>query len=723
MRLLIKLVILGGILSGVLLIPKLRFVEDINAYNFIHEELLEEYLNLDAQFEKGDSQSIIVLENENDWNGFEELQNLFQITQLITNPKVEVYATSITNIRLPEKSAFALTQQPILDLDTEEDYRKWKKNKPLYEDVHSKFLSQNGKYALIYCSEKVIPQNLRVKLSSLKGHFGVSAFYFYDSSTYNSELQANAGFNLILTIAISLILIMVSFFLFTRSLRGLILILVMTCFNLSLVVVIMSLLDIGIGPHVSAVPSLIAVMSFSDIMHILYQHKKLLDQAPTDSGINRKIKQKLNLPMLWTSLTNIIGFVVYIIAAVNVYISDLGIVALVGVGIAYLSARFLVIDLMKPDKSYINDGILTKIEEGYYRIYERLSTYKSQLLFGLVFVTISLFLFVYSFSKTGSESRAFISADSNIARAQTILENQFFGNHSVDVIAYNNSGRTLLSSARLGELAYVENKVKSILSPLYVSGPLNVIRRYNRFRVGGHPHGFKIPDNFTPSMEKEFNTVSQLFGWNEVVSENERTARFSFGFLSHSLAERAKFYDEINSAILHLSNYGFHFRLTGRSKLQDSGESGFLTVVFMGFIIAFMLAGIIAGFTIKSLRRTLAFILVNALPLLFALSLMILMDIPVSTVSIFMLAILVGLCLDDSIYIMTMPQDTKRVQGIYPIIVTTMVLAFGMLALSFSIYEWIRPFAFIFFASFFVSLLADIFILPLLLTPTKTSQR
>lgn len=701
------------------MVSKLRFVEDLNAYNLIHEELLEEYLALDEQFEKGDSQSIVLLENENDWNGLEALRNLLSITQLITNSKEEIYATSITNIKLLEKSGLSLAQQPILKLDTEDNYLKWKKNKTLYADVHSKFLSENGKYALIYCSEKVIPKNLKVALTSIKGHYGVSAFYFYDSSTYNSELQSSAGFNLALTIIISLVLIMVSFFLLTGSFKGLLLILVMTCFNLSLVVVVMYLLDIGIGPHISAVPSLIAVMSFSDIMHILYQHKVLSNHTQRDLGINLKIKKKLNRPMLWTSLTNIIGFVVYIIVAVNAYISDLGIVALSGVGIAYLSARFLVIDLITPNKSYINDRTLNKIEQGYYRIYECLLPIRIQLLFGLVLITFGLFFFVYSFSRAGSESRVFISDNSNIARAQATLETQFFGNQSIDVIVQNDSEYTLLDSACLGELTYVENKVKSILNPLYVSGPLNVIKRYNRFRIGGHPHAFKIPNNFTYSMKKEFYKVSELFGWNEVVSKNERKARFSFGFLNHSSEERAIFYREINSAILNLSNYGFHFRLTGRSKLQDSGESGFVKLVFMGFIIAFILAGIIAGFTFKSLRRALAFLIVNALPLLVALSLMILMDIPVSTISIFMLAILVGLCLDDSIYIITTPKSKENSEGIYPIIVTTVVLAFGMLALSFSIYEWIRPFGLIFFASFFVSLLADIFILPLLLTPTK----
>jgi hypothetical protein len=84
-----------------------------------------------------------------------------------------------------------------------------------------------------------------------------------------------------------------------------------------------------------------------------------------------------------------------------------------------------------------------------------------------------------------------------------------------------------------------------------------------------------------------------------------------------------------------------------------------------------------------------------------------------------MLAILVGLCLDDSIYLVTLGTKEKSIGGIYPIIVTTFVLAIGILSLSISSYDWLRPFALIFFSSFSVSLFADIIILPLLLKPTK----
>ena len=80
---------------------------------------------------------------------------------------------------------------------------------------------------------------------------------------------------------------------------------------------------------------------------------------------------------------------------------------------------------------------------------------------------------------------------------------------------------------------------------------------------------------------------------------------------------------------------------------------------------------------------------------------------------LFFLSILVGICVDDSIYIITQNDKYSGNLHIFPIFVTSTVLAVGFIALAFSNFEWIRPFAWIFLVGIGMAYVMDLFILPL----------
>ena len=59
------------------------------------------------------------------------------------------------------------------------------------------------------------------------------------------------------------------------------------------------------------VVAIIAVLSFTDIMHLLYHQSREVRRSATDVELQRRILEQVRLPLLLTSATNLIGFVIY----------------------------------------------------------------------------------------------------------------------------------------------------------------------------------------------------------------------------------------------------------------------------------------------------------------------------------------------------------------------------------------------------------------------------
>ena len=110
-------------------------------------------------------------------------------------------------------------------------------------------------------------------------------------------------------------------------------------------------------------------------------------------------------------------------------------------------------------------------------------------------------------------------------------------------------------------------------------------------------------------------------------------------------------------------------------------------------------------------------LLVNLIPLMLVVLLMPLFGLEINPQSLFLLTILAGLCVDDSIYIML--QDKKQEIGFYPVLVTSAVLTAGFITFGFSNLTWLSPYAWIFLIGILTALLLDLFILPAFIQSTK----
>jgi len=366
----------------------------------------------------------------------------------------------------------------------------------------------------------------------------------------------------------------------------------------------------------------------------------------------------------------------------------------------------------------INKNNIEQILSGYQRALTFLKKKKT------AFLTLYFALFVVailcvslSFKIEGTRSSMF-TPTTGFGKAQEQLSASFFGDATYEIYLDNNTDAELLDESLFQLIQQIEKQIDTIYKPLYQDSPLNVMRRYNRFRKGGSWDAFDLPKMLSPNWMDGFIQYRDYLGWKTVVQDNR--IRMQWGVYGKSLQESFKDYELLNTFLTQLHTKQVNFTFTGKQWLQDKSEWRFVIYILLGFGLIILISGIIMRVLIGSFYQLILFFIINLTPLVIAMALMLIFGIPFNSISIFMLSILLGLCIDDSIYMIAFKQKEKAV--IYPIIVTTLVLIAGALAFSFSAYTWMRPFAIIFALSFFVALIIDIFVLPILLTNQHSEE-
>lgn len=333
---------------GIWSASSLKMETDVSTYNLAS---YQDIANYEAFIERLDVEQgeygIVILEKSSGWNALNDFKLLKEVIDFWeVQPQIEK-VSSILDVDYPKQGIMHPSIEAFLDLNNKKRLEKRLEDYQQYYDIFQKFLSNNRKYTLIFLKTSTgIPAAAAEQLAKLNlGTKGIEVHYLqYD--LIQKQLESHLQKDTILLGIISLLLILVGFYFLTHSLKGLGLITLMVAFNIAATFIVMNLLKMSFTMHMITVPCIITVLSFTDIMHILYHQKALRGDCATDQDLRRAIISEVKIPLLLTSLTNIFGFLMFMVLAENIHLFNYALASIASVSIAYLSSRFLVIKLM-----------------------------------------------------------------------------------------------------------------------------------------------------------------------------------------------------------------------------------------------------------------------------------------------------------------------------------------------------------------------------------------
>lgn len=695
------------IASAIWMAPQIPFESNPDAYTLIPEEDRRELEKFQNAFHSyGYPTMVLVLKKNDGWKTYEGFQWMDRATQW-WHINDSLQTLSITNVPFPVQTFLGIKKKNFVPLHSKERFDRWQKKANSFDDITSKFLSENRKYALLFIpSEDYSP----AKIEAFNEEFQSDQVELLplDYNAIEEELQTKNQRETLLVALVSFALILALFFILTGSLRGLGFIFTMIAFSLSLTIHFLFFSNTLFSIHMVVVPCMLIVLSFTDLMHLLYTHHKTHEAEKSDAELRRKLGKSLQRPMLLTSLTNMVGFVLFLVLADSGTLRDISIVSIVGVIFAFLTSRFLAVQLLTTKRSFLRKKTGEKWDRFHTGIIAKWKQ-KRIILLGIS-GAITIVLAITVLNKSEVNHVPYVTQGEHPAfEAANIMGDHFFGDKTAAIHLEFETAENLWNENSMNYLEGIEQKIQKLFPIQVISSPTVLAKRYHRFQRNGHPGAYSLPVRYDSSLIKN----TDMLGGASIVKHDQGKARILFSYSNIDLQSSLSQWNMLESYLKkNPLPENLNVSLSGVAYHNDITTQRFSENIFLGLLISIVFGALVTFFFVKSWIVFAATLLANSLPLLFALLVMTMMNSNLNPISLFFFTVIMGLCVDDSIYLL-LHRDSASKGSLYPIAVTSVVLAIGFAAFLFSGYDWVQPFGWAFLIGILVAFLFDAFLLAL----------
>lgn len=687
--------------------PEIPFQSNPDAYTLIPEEDRLELEAFEANFESnGYPINILVLKHDKKWERYEDFQWMDRATKW-WHVNDSRQTLSITNVPFPVQTFLGIRKKNFVPLESEARFQKWYQRADDFQDITRKFLSKNRKYALLFVpSDKY--SDAKVQVFDQEMHHEEVTVLPLDYFAIENELRADNQQETLILSAISFAIILLLFLIFTGSLRGLLFIASMIIFSLSLTTLFVYFTDMWFSIHMVAIPCMLIVLSFTDLMHLTYTHHKLRSTASSPAELRKQLGKSLHRPMMLTSLTNMVGFVLFLILSDSPTLTDISLLSIVGVVFAFLTSRFVAIRLLTPHMRLLKEGTGSKWNHFHSKYVERWRSKRYWLLAGSGVIAVLLAILVWNKSTINNVPYV-TEGDHPAFEAVDIMGDHFFGDKTGTIHFTYNQPSDLWNPKSMAYLEKLEVEMHKQFPIKVISSPTILAKRYHRFQRNGHPGAFSYPVEY----DSLFLNNMELLGGDNIVRHDKGVARIRFSFSNFDLDEALVSWDNMETFLKkNPPPKELTASLSGVAYHNDTTTQRFSENILLGILISILFGALITFVFVRNFTIFLATLLANSLPLIVALLIMILFGSDLNPISLFFFTVIMGLCVDDSIYLL-LHRDAASKGSLYPIAVTSVVLAVGFGAFLFSGYDWVQPFGWAFLIGIAVAFVFDAFLLAL----------
>ncbi|MEO9804838.1 MAG: MMPL family transporter [Reichenbachiella sp.] len=479
----------------------------------------------------------------------------------------------------------------------------------------------------------------------------------------------------------------------------------------------------------SLIPTILLVVSMSDIIH-LFSHiqKQYTVTNNLHESVNHAVRQ-VGLATLLTSFTTAVGFLTLVTINVKPII-DLGIYAAAGIAFAFIITYLLfpaITFIVKPSfrQPSTHDMMEVMLRKVFLTVVRKTKTITMVTLLLLVIGVIGLLRL---------QIDAYLVNDlpkNNLVKSDFIyFDSEFSGSKPFTLSLWTkDSSRQVYSREVIEQIDKIERLVKEQTKAGDLYSPAAMVRFANQSLHKGSPDYYKLPET-----EKEWN---RAFRWIRTTHPERRSTR-----VSHKLqAQISGYFQDLGSRDATIKHNNLlkamtgivdqellGYRLTGTTLLVDKSHALLSTNLIKGLLIAMFIVALIAGWLFKSFRIVVITLIPNIFPILIVSAIMGYFAIPLNLSTSVIFAISFGIVVDDTIHFLSRfkheyDREKNKVYAIKrailetgrPILITTIVLTSGFLVFCFSNFSASFYMGLFVSISFIAALFADLYLLPLLL--------
>ncbi len=713
----------------------LRFDYDFEAFFPNEDHELELYNKYRKTFEYDNEFALVAVENNSGIFNKAFLNRVDSLTKVLSELKYIVRVTSPTNLKMLSLGGLVPMQTRALHFEDETLYKE--DSIKIYQSPHlvGSFFPLNAKSVTIYLKTQDLLKKKECDTLARSIERAIFKFKFdkahyvgriFAQDVYLKNIQHEFGIFLLLSFILVIIFLWFSF----KSIYGIIVPMSIVLISILWTLGVMSLLKKPIDLMTVMLPTMIFIAGMSDVVHFFSKYFEELSKGTEREKIYPLILKEVGFPTFLTLVTTVVGFLSLLFSSIKP-VKEFGVYTSVGVIIAFILSYTLLPALLyffTPKKLVTlhssNNRTYAIMRKGLFWIFRHQKTILVITAVVLIFSVIGIFkVRVNNILLEDLSDRVQIKRDFNF------FDENYSGVRPFEMqITVVNKNKSVWDYDVLKELNKVDEFVKKEYNVGFLLSPASLIKTIYQNTNQDFLLNFPEEEDFVP-IAKQLKSNKKNHDIKRIIALDGATARVSgkirdMGSIKVTEHNKnlQKFIDEnINKQLV-------NFEITGAAHLIDRNNEYMVNNMTQGFLFSLIVIAILTFFLHRSWRMVLVFILPNVIPLIIIGGIMGFMGIELKAATSLVFSIAFGIATDDTIHFISrlkielgygksLMYAFKRTyfETGKPIILTTFILLGGFMSLMVSDFQSTFYFGFLICITVIIAVLADIFLLPVLL--------
>ena len=698
---------------------------------------LEFFERFKENFEADDNFLLIGIERETGVFDRQFLKNIDSLGYVLKSYDHILGVQSITTLNYPVISPLFTTTIPAVHLDEPEKYDQDKELLLNDERFVRNLIAEDGKSIVLFAktTDKMFQENAEILMTKVRAtidEFNFDAVHYLGRANFQKELVDMQKREIIVSAAISNVLVVFILFLIFRTFWGTVISMGSVVLGLLLFMGFMGFMGRELNAMAALYPVLMVIVGTSDVIHILSKYidelKKGLDK---EAAIWIAVKE-IGLATLLTSITTAIGFAS--LFSSKIYpIRDFGINAAIGVIIAYVTVVFFTTAVV----SKFDVEQIIKLGRGesfwtkwmiWFNKYTKNNT-KTIAIGGLV--TIILCGIGISKVTTNYQIKGNLPIGGEITKDFEFFEEEFVGFRPFEIAVFVQGDYKADDYEVVQEIIELEKHLENFPVIQNITSITTLYKSINRATKANRASAYVMPETEAKYNRYKTKYAKQLPDetMNVLISKNGKHTRISGRVLDIGADNIREKTDSIDTWIAaNIDPSIVNMKQTGTSLIVDKNSQYVRDSLLSGLGLAMLIVSILMVLLFKNWKMLIISIIPNLIPLLLAGAVLGFLGIELEAGISIVFAIIFGIAVDDTIHFLSKFKLARNkglniddsieitfLESGKAICLTTVILFFGFMVLLFSVHPPSITVGILISVTLFSALFGDLFFIPVLI--------
>lgn len=716
-------------------VANLRFDYDFEAFFPNEDNELEHYNRYRETFEYDNEFVLLALENKHGIFKKDFLLRVDSLTQSLSELQYIKQVNSPTNLKNTSLGGLVPVQTRALHFEDESLYKE--DSIAIYQSpfLIGSYFPENAKSLSIFIKTDDVLTKKQCDVLAESLEATIKQYHFdeihlvgriFAQNVYLVNLQKE----FLIFLGLAFLTVVIFLWLSFRSFYGIVVPVSIVLVSILWTLGIMDLLGKPIDLMTTMLPTMIFIAGMSDVVHFFSKYFEELAKGTGREKIYPLILKEVGFPTFLTLLTTVVGFLSLLFSSIKP-IKEFGIYTSIGVSIAFVLTYTLLPALLyffTPKKLVTvhgsNNRTTNLMRTGLFWIFRNQKT--------ILLITVLVFAAsVVGISKIKLNNILLEDLSEKVRLKQdfNFFDSNYSGVRPFELeVRVKAKDKTIWDYEVITELNKLDDFVKKEYNAGFLLSASALVKSIYLNSNLDSANAFPAKEDYE-SIASYLKKNKKNKEIKRFVSVDGKTSR-----ISAKIADLGSLkINEHNQNLLsfidkNIDKNLLEFQLTGAAHLIDRNNEYMVSNMTQGFIFSIIVIGLLTWFLHRSWRMVLVFIIPNVIPLVIIGGIMGYAGIELKAATSLVFSIAFGIATDDTIHFISrlkielaygksLMYAFKRTyfETGKPIILTTFILLGGFMSLMTSSFQSTFYFGFLICITVVIAVLADIFLLPVLL--------